>query len=695
MKRCPICQQTYTDETLKFCRDDGATLVSDASLPGESATLMLSSPGADEVAKRALHTANSEAATSALEAAKPTAQTGELKESRPTSSTEYVISEIKRHKRGAMIALAALLIVFAALGFGVYKFAGRGSSESKAPVPFQAMNMTKLTTTGKATDAAISPDGRYVVHVMDEGGKQSLWVKQVKIASASQRIVEPADAYYGGLTFSPDGNYIYYVRADEKDNPGVGTLNRMPVLGGTSNKLVDNVSSRIAFSPDGDRFAFVRRNLMKEDTALIIANADGSGEQTIATRKFPDDFGGDDSAPAWSPDGKTLVCGAGNSARNEMTVVEVQVKDGTERSITSQTWLRVGKIAWLPDASGFIMLATPQQAFSYQMWHLSYPAGKAERISRDLNNYLSVSLTADGSSLVTVQNAAPSSIWVVLGADVTHARQISFGAGTSDGSFGLSWTADGRIVYVTNAGGNEDIWIMNADGSNPKQLTANVRVSEAPKVSPDGRYILSVNDRTGVPHVWRMDIDGGNPKQITNGRGEIPQGLSPDSQWVVYISIPAIGSGQRTLWKVPINGGESVPITDKVAGESAHTSAAQVSPDGKLIAFWYRGEETGSAPQLRIIPFAGGEPVKTFDLPIDTNRYFIHWTPDGRALTYAAARSGVWNIWSQPLEGNSPKQLTNWQSEVIFAFAWSTDGKQLAVARGLQTNDVILISNSK
>jgi Tol biopolymer transport system component len=555
------------------------------------------------------------------------------------------------------------------------------------------MNMTKLTTTGKATDAAISPDGRYVVHVMDEGGKQSLWVKQVKIASASQRIVEPADAYYGGLTFSPDGNYIYYVRA-EKDNLGVGTLNRMPVLGGTPNKLVDNVRSRITFSPDGNRFAFVRRNPTTEDTALITANADGSGEQTIAARKLPDDFGGDDSGPAWSPDGKTLVCGAGNSVRNEMTVVEVQVKDGTDRPITSQTWFRVGQIAWLPDASGFIMLATPQQAFSYQIWHLSYPAGKAERISKDLNNYLSVSLTADGNSLVTVQNAAPSSIWIVPDVDVSRAKQITFGAGTGDGSYGLSWTPDGRIVYETNASGNEDIWIMNADGSNPKQLTANVRISESPVVSPDGRYILSINDRTGVPHVWRMDIDGGNPKQLTNGRGEIPQGLSADSQWVVYTSIPDIGSGKRTLWRLPINGGESVPITDKVAGESRRTSNAGVSPDGKLIAFWYRREETGS-PKLRIIPFAGGEPVKTFDLPPETNRYFIRWTPYGRALTYAAARNGVWNIWSQPLEGNAPKQLTNWQSEVIFAFDWTHDGKELAIARGLQTNDVILISNSR
>ena len=111
-----------------------------------------------------------------------------------------------------------------------------------------------------------------------------------------------------------------------------------------------------------------------------------------------------------------------------------------------------------------------------------------------------------------------------------------------------------------------------------------------------------------------------------------------------------------------------------------------MSPDGKWYAsLWLRNNEL---PKMAIIPIEGGAPVKTLDMGWGWAR----WTPDGRALAYIDRRS-LSNIISQPLDGGPPRQLTDFKSERIFSFAWSREGKQLALARGSVTNDVIVISD--
>src|SRR5207237_3005810 len=118
----------------------------------------------------------------------------------------------------------------------------------------QTMNIARLTSTGKARNAAISPDGKYVVHVVDDGEQQSLWMRQVSTSSNVQ-ISPPANLIYHNLTFSPHGDYLYYVAWDKKTP---FTLHQMPVLGGASRKLVTDIDSVVTFSPDGKQFAFLR-----------------------------------------------------------------------------------------------------------------------------------------------------------------------------------------------------------------------------------------------------------------------------------------------------------------------------------------------------------------------------------------------------------------------------------------------------
>ena len=180
-----------------------------------------------------------------------------------------------------------------------------------------------------------------------------------------------------------------------------------------------------------------------------------------------------------------------------------------------------------------------------------------------------------------------------------------------------------------------------------------------------------------------MDTDGGNLKQLTAGPLDSFPRVSPDGRWVVYSSAR---SGAQRLWKVSIDGGESVRLTDK------YTLNPTVSPDGSLIACHYREDEPNQSYKVAIIPFAGGDPVKVLDFPQSfSGGPGLRWTPDGRALTFIDTVNGVSNIWSLPLDGGARKQLTDFKTDQIFWFDFSRDGKQLALSRGTQTSDVILI----
>ena len=605
---------------------------------------------------------------------------------RKTSSAEYLISEIKRHKPGALLALVVVIIAAAGIGLVLYKLISR----NKPLMPFQTVKISNLTTIGHNTHAAISPDGKYVAHVVEDQGKESLLVRQVATTN-SQQVVAPADVRYVGLTFSTDGNFIYCtVRESDKDQEGA--LYQVPVQAGSTppRKLLTNIDTAITASPDGKQFAYGATNSLAKESALMIANTDGTGAYALVTKNGPQfgDLPWRFSNPSWSPDGKVIAYGRRMKAPPDwgpQGVYEVSVRDGSEKPITSHQWRQLGRVAWLNDGSGLIITAAESFGL-FQIWHVSYPGGEARRITNDdSKNYGGVSLTTDASLLATTQQDEQSSIWIAPDGDVSRAQRIT--RGRYEGRYGVAWTPDDRIVYHSFASGNEDIWIMNADGSGQSRLTVNPGADDdCCLVSPDGRYIVFRSQRGDDTTIWRMDSDGGNAKPLISS-GNQPT-VTPDGRWVIYHRL-------GRLWKVSIDGGESAQLI--VRGRGGYQSPA-ISPDGKLIACHYR-DDPNTSPRLAIISSQGGQPIKLFDIhPVMLRplRAF-QWTRDGQAITYIKTTDGVSNIWSQPLNGDSPKPLTDFKSDSIFSFHfhWSRDRKQLVYSRGFVTSDVVLIRASK
>jgi len=670
-------------QTMKDLMTDLRTLKQRAEFAAE---LERSAPGESSTLRRAAPLSKGEMAETVNQSL---AGTTDPDQGVPTSGDKYTGHEIRRRKKSLSIAVAALATAVIGLSaIGAYRLSVTGPAETTTnTAPLPAMKLTRLTSTGTADQAAISPDGKYLVHVASENGLQSLRVRQVNTQSDVQ-IMPPADIQYTGLTFSPDGDFIYYVAA-ERDTP-IANLHRVAVLGGAPRKLIADVGSAVTFSPDGQRMAFIRHYPNQGEEALIVTDTNGGGERKLAARKLPNFF----RSVSWSPDGKSIACGAGSYVPTYNTyVVEISVETGKEKRIGTQSWYFIGQVGWLANGSGLVLDASEQGSASsdgHQIWHLSYPDGGANRVTNDLNNYNGISFMADSSRLVTVQSETNSNIWLVQQAGTGPELQITHGAREQAGQNGVAWTLEGKIAFASRSSGNDHIWIMDVDGKNQKQLTSSSRVNVHPTVSPDGHYIVFTSDRAGRPNIWRMDSDGGNPKQLTSGSGEEHAQFSHDGKWVVFT---LLGAGKPTVWRVSIEGGAPQQLTEKYSIWPA------VSPDGQSIACIYRDDQPNSPFKIAVFPFEGGQPTEIFDGPISANAVSrltpIRWAPSGNELTYVVTVGGVSNIWSQPKAGGPSRQLTKFKSDRIFWFDRSRDGRELLVTRGTRASDVVLISNFK
>jgi Tol biopolymer transport system component len=574
------------------------------------------------------------------------------------------------------MAGGVLLLCVLALA-GLYWMRGRGREAS-----FQMERLIRLTATGKAARVAISPDGKEVLYSFLDAGQESLRLRQVDTGGEIETLPPEKVTYYG-MTFSPDGALVYYTRGEA--NASVSVLYQSTKYGGSPRRLCANVDSPIGFSPDGRRIAFVRQS--GRDRQLMVADSTCGGERVLAVRRQPDGFRL--RGPAWSPDGKWIAVATENLTRAAFqTFVGVRVADGAETPLTAQTWEYANQAAWLPDRSGLLFVATEPLGYQNQLWSQAWPKGQLRRITKDLNGYAGLSISADVSRIATVQSERFMSIWVAPEGDANRAVRITTGAQRDDGIRGLAWTSDGRIVYRSFAGGNPNVWIMKADGSENRQLSTSAHQNTDPMVSPDGSYIAWSSDRIGLRNIWRMNLDGGSVRQLTRGAGEWFPQVTPDDKWLVYQAL-AQDELDRLIWKMPLDGGAPVRLTD------FPSYAPVLSPDGKLIVCNYR-ERPEASVKTAVLSIDGGPPLRTFDLPgANLPDRPVRWTPDGGALAYIKVDDGVSNIWSQPWRGGPPKQLTFFKSEEILNFAWSRDGKQLALARGVTVSDVVLISSQK
>ena len=574
-----------------------------------------------------------------------------------------------------LIATAAI-IGLALMSFGLYKF----YRPTIAAPNFQATTTTKLTSSGSAVIATISPDGKYVAYVTEEGGRQSLWLRQVSVSS-SVRLVPPSDLEYRGLTFTPDGAFVRYVATRKGESKSA--LYEVPALGGSARNIKDNVSSPIGISPNFKQMAFVRQHLEQGEDDLVIANLDGTNEVEISTRKFPEHFSSA-SAPAWSPDNNSLAVVVETADANGffMKAVAFTLSDKKESQLTSHRWMQIDQINWIGDKR-FLFTAQDSESPFLQLWAMN--DGLAHRLTNDMSDYKGMSLPSNLRSIVAVQRQTLINIWVAQSGAMDRPTQITTGAGRY---FDLSWTPDGRVLYASDASGSADIWERQIQNNEQTQLTAGASRNYGPAVAPDGSFAVFHSNRSGNWQIWRMNRDGSNQTALTSGSQESNWAqITPDGKWIVY---EHFGAGMlTTLWKRPVSGGDPVRLTNMLSMRAA------ISPDGKFIACWGK-DETPNAPwKISLHSFDDGKVIKQFDVQQSdaSGGSVIRWMPDGRSVVYIDFRNDVTSLWQQSVKGGAPKKILESAHQAIYAFDIARDGR-IVFSRGLRANDVVLISDT-
>ena len=592
-----------------------------------------------------------------------------------------VVEAAKRHKLGLAATAVLVLLLVAAAGYGLFSL-----FRGKPHLPFENFTITQITNNGKTIAAAISPDAKYLLSVMDDNGKQSLWLRHVPTNSDTQ-VIAPADSIYANLAFSPNGDYIYFLRQIDKVGEEFDLL-RAPVLGGAPQMIVHDVDIRISFSPDGQRFAFVRG--MDPDVAkfqVLTANADGTNESTFASgpvTALP-------SGVAWSPDGKQIAY-AMPGVDGEMSAIQIQdVQSAKVKTLSKFNNVQLNDLAWLPDARSLI--ATYQQNTTpyarSQIAVVSEPAGQLRPVTRDTNNYQTLTLSADGKTLATVQQRSTQTFYALPAEGFKGDPPNPAPAQIADSLF-FDWSGNDTLYFDNGT----SLVRISADGRDKTNLLNDSLAQFIQPVScQDGRYIVftwagrSGGDKSSL---WRVNADGTNPTQLTDGQQDIEPECSRDGKRVFYDDVQDLQVKQ-----VSIDGGKPEVVPGSAIPTGFFHFGLTVSPDGKLLAFLTVDTKDSSLHQIALVPLDAGSAAQKRILLSDPRvSNAPRFTPDGNALAYPIRENGTENLWIQPLDGSPGRQITNFKSDVISSFRFSPDGKTLGVLHAQIESDVVLLRDA-
>ena len=585
--------------------------------------------------------------------------------SQPPTTTEAPSAAPRRLSRRSLAAIAFALLVAAAGSIVLYWWMQARRSPSVPP----NMTVSRVTTSGKAGQAVISPDGKYIAHVLVDK-QQSVWVYHVP-THGNVQVVPPGDFVYRGLSFSPDGDYLYLVRSTAA-RTSFRWLYKVPVLGGTPKELIADVDSAADFSPDGKRMVFIRNSQTAKDSALIVANADGTAERRLLVHKQEEAFR---AAPRWSPDGKIIAVG---TDKDELHTVDV-VTGRSQRLLESYKAGTLNSIAWLPGGKELVV------ELGTQLVRLSYPpAGPPVRITTGLNEWSGASVTADAKKLVSVQYQRMMNIWegnapraFTPGTPPMTLAQIHQVTTNNNEAFWISWAPDGRLVTLDL---EWSIGVLSADRSSRAAIATEGWV---PRVCGEREVVFEKDD-----HLWKADLNGGNLSQLTHGSREEECDCSADGRWVVYNSQEG---GKFPIFKIPLAGG----TPERVVEDSGlrHSSLA-LSPDGKYLAFQTTPlESEPRRDRIVLVRFQDGAPVKTLEVAGGFAWIRMRWTPDSRGLAVVRTEQGVSNLVFLPLDGGPVRPLTDFPTDRIISFDWSRDGRRLALSRGRVMRDVVMFSD--
>jgi eukaryotic-like serine/threonine-protein kinase len=616
------------------------------------------------------------------------------------SSTTAVAAVARQHKLGTVLVALFVLALAAGATYGIYVLV-----HPAAVQPFEKYVVAKVTDTGDIQNTAISPDGKFILTVVTQQGQQSLWLRNLPTGSVTQ-VVAASGRTFSSLAFSSDGSYIYY-RQISTESSGSLDLYRAPLLGGTPTIVAKDVDSNATLSPAGKLIAYVRANDPEVGKwRLLQANADGSDEKVLLVAEGsndPDYIG-------WSPDDKRIAIAQNKPSRGDFgsQITMFDFSSGQSKLFQSFDDMVILRLLWNPDGRNIFVIfaAIGGQPFTVntRLGVFSYPEAKFRILTNDVVDHDTISITADGKTLATLQDQSATEADVLDGSGKGTPTAIP-GIPPQQVLAGMDWTPDGHLLI------SEGIRLLRlaADGSDVTTLLTDPRAWMREVASCDGgRSIYALwylHDSSKGVKIWRVNADGSDAKGVTPVGDTTLFGCSPDGKWIYaydawrsndLLRYPTSGAAPELVASVSLPGALLQGATLSADGQAIAAYFSQVDPSTRIyktkIGLFHLG--TSGKPTVRYLDADPRASVSYHSIP-PIPHDALHFTPDGKALALLLEEKGVDNIWIQPLDGSKGHVLTDFKSKFISDFRWSRDGKRLAVLRHTYAGDVVLLYDSR